>query len=328
MSDRAGNRRVIVVNPHGFCSGVARAVAATEAALRLRQEPIYCFNEIVHNRRIVDDLSRRGVVFVRNVADAPDGATILFSAHGVSPAVRRESEARKLRVIDATCPFVAKVHAEVRRYAREDYTIFLVGHRRHEEVVGVAGEAPDRVVVLETEDEAIRAQPRDPSRVAAVTQTTLSVEAARSVLAIVRERFPALKTPARSDICYATQNRQQAVLALAARAELILVFGSANSSNSRRLAEVAIAAGCRSLLIGDLAELRSVALVAAQTIGVTSGASTPEPFLDEALKELAARGFDQVESLTVVEEDNLRFPLPRELRARAAENGRMKRRRP
>jgi 4-hydroxy-3-methylbut-2-enyl diphosphate reductase len=322
------SKRVIVVNPHGFCPGVARAIETIETALRLCPAPVYCFNEIVHNQQIVNDLARRGVRFVKDLRGVPEGSTILFSAHGVSPSVRDEARQKNLRVIDATCPFVSKVHAEVRRYAREGYTVLFIGHWNHEEVIGVAGEAPDHVIVLETEEEARRAQPPDPTRVAVVTQTTLSVDKTRGITDILKSRFPPLRSPPQSDICYATQNRQRAVQALAGRVDLILVLGSKLSSNSHRLVEVGTAAGCRCVLISDLAELPSADLSAVDAVGITSGASTPELFLDQVLKDLAARGFDRVESLTEAEEDSLRFSLPRELQELAAENGRTRRRCP
>ena len=288
-------KRIIVAVPHGFCSGVARALETMDAVLQRVRPPVYCLNEIVHNRQIVDDLRKRGVVFVSRIADVPDAATLLFSAHGVSPDVRKTARKKSLRVIDATCPFVLKVHKEVLRFAEKDARIILIGHRRHEEVVGVAGEAPDRVIVIENEDEARRVEIPDPRRVGVVTQTTLSTDTADRIVAVLRTRFPMLQTPDRRDICYATQNRQRAVQALAAVSDRILVLGSANSSNSRRLVEVADTAGCPALLISRIEDLETLALSAVGTLGIISGASSPECFLKDVLAALAAAGFDAVE---------------------------------
>ncbi len=306
-------RRILVAQPHGFCSGVARAVESLKIALRLRPRPIYCLNAIVHNRQVVEQFSRHGVRFVETLADVPPGNILFFPAHGVAPSVRKQALARNLHVIDATCPFVAKVHAEVRRYACMGFTIFLIGDRNHDEVIGVAGEAPEKVIIIETEQDIQEARVPDPKRVVALTQTTLSLDSVRTRLDLLRNRFSALKLPSRSDICYATHNRQQAARAVAARAELTLVLGSPSSANSRRLVEVCEAAGCPSKLLADRHELVTLDLETVRTLGLTSGASTPEAFLTEILKDLRGRGFTCVESMTVTQEKQKRFPLPNEL---------------
>lgn len=306
-------RRILLAEPHGFCAGVKRAVAIVDAALHRFGAPLYCINEIVHNRQVVEGFERRGVVFVRRVEEAPQGSTVLFSAHGVSPAVRRAAEARGLRVVDATCPFVVKVHAEVRRYAAAGYTIFLVGKRNHDEIVGVAGEAPESVTVVQDAREAGHADVRDAARVAVVTQTTLSVEETEAVFHVLRLRFPNLATPPKRDICYATTNRQNAVKTLAARSDLVLVLGSENSSNTRRLVEVATACGGRAVLIPDLDVLKREPLERVCTLGLTAGASTPDATVDAAVRELRRQGFERLETVRVAEEKTV-FPLPAALR--------------
>jgi len=300
------------VRPHGFCSGVARAVETAEAVLaRFRNEPVYCLNEIVHNRQVVTRLTSLGMVFVSAVNEVPEGALLLFSAHGVAPAVRRLAAERRLRVVDATCPFVAKVHAEVRRFAAQGATVVCIGHRRHEEVVGVAGEAPDHVRVIESAEEVDALALPVCAPVAVVTQTTLGEAQVDSVMAALRQRFSELQIPASTDICYATRNRQQAVRALAQRCDRVLVLGSANSSNSQRLAETARAAGAEALLVSDVAQLDGWSWAAAGSVGITSGASTPETFMDEAVLVLRERyGYPEPECLTAVEEDSPVFTLP------------------
>ena len=311
------NRRgIIVANPHGFCAGVERAIGMAEAALAAYPRPIYCLREIVHNQQVIGDLAARGVVFVPDVRDIPAGSTVLFSAHGVAPAVRAEAGRRELRVVDATCPFVVKIHLEVRRYAAEGYAILLIGDRTHDEIVGVAGEAPGRVTVIQTEAEARAVAVGDPSRLAVMTQTTLSTDDIERVLQALRERFPLLKTPPRSDVCYATRNRQEAARALARRAELVVVLGAANSSNSNRLVEVARSAGCRAALVSASDALASLALDGVNTLGLTAGASTPESCMREALAVLKQRGFAEVEELVAAREA-IHFALPGELSQRA-----------
>ncbi len=307
------HRTVILASPRGFCAGVRHAVEIAEAVLRARPHPVYGLREIVHNQQVVDDLKRKGIVFVREVADVPEGATLLFSAHGVPPATRDAAAARHLEVIDATCPFVMKVHLEVKRFLKEDCTIVLIGHRRHDEVIGVAGEAPDRVVVVENEEEAAAFQPADPKKIAAVTQTTLSQDETDRVLAVLKRRFPHLRTPSKKDICYATTNRQEAVQQLANRVKLILVLGSATSSNTRRLAEVAVAHGAVAHLLSHPDAVDLIPLDDHSTIGLTAGASTPEPFIDAILDRLREKGFDHVEEMETMHED-IHFILPSALR--------------
>lgn len=305
-------KRLTVVRPHGFCSGVARAVETAEAVLaRFRDEPVYCLNEIVHNRQVVSRLTSLGMVFVSAVGAVPEGALLLFSAHGVAPAVRLLAAERRLRVVDATCPFVAKVHAEVRRFAAQGATVVCIGHRRHEEVVGVAGEAPDHVRVVESAEEVAALALPACAPVAVVTQTTLGEAQVDSVMAALRQRFSELQIPDSTDICYATRNRQQAVRALAQRCDRVLVLGSANSSNSQRLAETARAAGAEALLVSDVAQLDGWSWAAAGTVGITSGASTPETFMDEAVLVLRERyGYPEPECFTAVKEDSPVFTLP------------------
>lgn len=304
------DKRVIIAYPHGFCSGVSRAVEAMGEAVQRYPGPIYGYHEVVHNRQIVGDLSNRGAIFVETLEHVPVGATLLFSAHGVSPRVRTAAQEKKLQVVDATCPFVAKAHAKVQRLARDGFSILLIGHRHHEEVVGVAAEAPGHVIVIENEDEARTVQPPHPDRVGVVTQTTLSVTFVNTMLTLLRERFPCLVAPGKGDICYATQNRQQAVEALARQCECVLVLGSRNSSNSRRLAEIAETCGRPSFLLSQKADLDAVDLSAIGALGVTSGASTPESFLHEILDGLKRRGFARTENMTVAHENIRSFPLP------------------
>ncbi len=305
-------KSLIVVSPHGFCSGVARAVETAERVLdRFRGEPVYCLNEIVHNRQVVARLAGLGMVFVSDPEVVPEGSLLLFSAHGVSPGVRRKSDARRLRVIDATCPFVTKVHHEVLRFAASGACVICIGHRRHEEVAGVAGEAPEHVRIVESAQEAEALAVPEGKRVAVVTQTTLGAAQVDAVMTVLRRRFPSLLLPASTDVCYATRNRQQAVGALAKTCGLVLVLGSENSSNSQRLVETARAGGARALLVSGLDQLESVALEAARIVGVTSGASTPESFLHDAVKVLRERyGFPEPEPLVAVEENSHVFRLP------------------
>lgn len=306
-------KRLILARPRGFCAGVRHAVDMMTAALRVYPPPIYCLKEIVHNRQVIDGLRNRGVVFVDALDAVPAGGTLFFSAHGVSPAVRADAERRGFRILDATCPFVEKVHRGVRRYAQAGYTIFLVGHHHHDEVIGVAGEAPRHVKVIESDDDAAGVDVPDPQRVAVVTQTTLSVEQTRQTLACLRRRFPAIETPAKRDICYATSNRQQAVRELAKRVSQIVVLGSRNSSNTNRLVEVAKAAGSHAVLVSALHELDALSLETMQGLGLTAGASTPDDFIEQVIDALQKAGFSRVEEIVVPEEE-IHFHLPRELR--------------
>lgn len=304
-------RRIIIAEPHGFCAGVRRAIEAVERAMQ-RHDAVYCYNELVHNRRVVDSLRERGVFFVKRAEEVPAGAVLLFSAHGVAPDVRAAAQARRLRVIDATCPVVDKVHREVRRYAGEGRTVLLIGHHGHDEIVGVQGEAPECVIVIQGAEEAGRVSVPDPTRVAAVSQTTLSVDETADVLAILRSRFPQLVTPPDGDICHATTNRQRAVKALAGEVGLVLVLGSAGSSNSRRLVEVARAAGGEAVLIEAVEDLDPLTLQTAGTVGLTAGASTPELSMAEIIDALKARGFSRVERMAAAVE-NVRFKPPADL---------------
>ena len=303
-------KRVIVAHPHGFCSGVARAVATAEAALARCSGPIYGLHEIVHNEQVTSRLSGRGLRFVERLADVPSGAVVLLSAHGVAPAILTEAHRRQLQVIDATCPFVAKVHHEVLRFVAEGCTVFCIGHRTHAEVQGIVGEAPQHVLVVETEAEAQAVQPPDPHKVAVVTQTTLTAETADAIRETLRTRFPQLRQPVRADVCYATRNRQQAVRTLTAQVERVLVLGSAESSNTRRLVETVQQAGGQAYLIGSRADLAAVPVEQFQVLGVASGASTPETFFAEVLTDLATRGFLNVEHLHAVAEHTRTFRLP------------------
>ncbi|MBM4148470.1 MAG: 4-hydroxy-3-methylbut-2-enyl diphosphate reductase [Lentisphaerae bacterium] len=308
-----GGGLVLLAAPRGFCAGVQRAVEMMDAALSRMIPPVYCLREIVHNRQVVEMYRLRGVRFVPSLDEVPERATIVFSAHGVAPDVRAEAERRGMRIVDATCPFVTKVHSEVKRYARNGYSIVMIGHRRHDEVLGVAGEAPGAVAVVENEAEAASFTPADPDRVAVVTQTTLSQSETEHVTAVLKSRFPSLERPVKDDVCYATTNRQKAVRELARRCALIVVLGSRNSSNTLRLAEVAKSAGTRAEVVSTLAELAELPLDPASALGMTAGASTPDSMVEQALQHLRARGFGEVRELKVTDED-LRFPLPRELR--------------
>ncbi|HEX3592481.1 MAG TPA: 4-hydroxy-3-methylbut-2-enyl diphosphate reductase [Pseudonocardiaceae bacterium] len=307
-------RRVLVAKPRGYCAGVDRAVVTVERALEKYGAPVYVRKEIVHNRYVVDRLSERGAIFVDETDEVPEGALVVFSAHGVSPAVRGQAVDRQLRTIDATCPLVTKVHQEVKRFAREDYDILLIGHAGHEEVDGTTGEAPQRVQLVDKAEDVANVDVRDPSKVIWVSQTTLSVDETMERVEQLRERFPDLQSPPSDDICYATQNRQVAVKAMAPECDLVLVVGSQNSSNSKRLVEVALQAGARtSYLIDYASEIDESWLADATTVGVTSGASVPEILVQEVLAYLAERGWSDVQEVTTANE-KIAFALPRELR--------------
>jgi 4-hydroxy-3-methylbut-2-enyl diphosphate reductase len=307
--DEGVGKQVLLAAPRGYCAGVDRAVDAVERALAAHGAPVYVRKQIVHNLPVVRDLERKGAVFVEEESEVPEGSVVVLSAHGVAPEVYANSEGRHLRVIDATCPLVTKVHLEARRFAREGRTIVLIGHAGHEEVVGTSGQSPERTILVQSVDEARSVQIPDPTDVSYLTQTTLSVDETNEIIAALRERFPDLQGPPKEDICYATQNRQDAVKEVARRADLILVIGSANSSNSRRLVEVAGAAGAPAHLVDDESEVEPAWLDAVQTVGLTSGASAPEWLVDRMLGWLADRGFDRVEEVSVAEE-SVRFSLP------------------
>ncbi len=306
-------RTVLVASPRGFCAGVSYAIEIVDLLLDRHGPPVFVRHEIVHNRHVVDRLRRKGARFVEDLADVPEGSLLVFSAHGVAPAVRDEARARGLRVVDATCPLVTKVHLQVLKHAREGFDILMIGHRGHVEVSGTMGHAPERAQLVETADDVERLVVRNPERVAVVMQTTLSVDDARGILDAITRRFPAARTPATDDICYATQNRQTAVKQLARASDLVLVIGSRTSSNAARLAEVARAAGAPAHLIDDAGHISAAWLRDAATVGVTAGASTPETLVRDVIGCLRTQGFDEVQDLCVVDEDVV-FPLPRELR--------------
>ena len=307
-----GSREVLLAGPRSFCAGVERAVQIVERALERSTGPVYVRRQIVHNAHVVRDLEARGAVFVQEVDEVPEGATVVLAAHGVAPPVRREAAARGLSVIDATCPLVGKVHSEVRRYSRRGDTVFLIGHADHEEVVGTRGEAPERVVVVEDAEQAERVQPADPDRVAYVMQTTLAVDEAEQVASVLRRRFPALSAPRSDDICYATTNRQRAVTEVAAASELVLVLGSANSSNSQRLAEVAERRGVPAHLVEDAAAVDLRWLAGVARVGITAGASAPAFLVDDLVSALRGLGPVSVRNVGGPAEDVL-FALPKEM---------------
>ena len=315
-SGAATEKRVVLLKPRGFCAGVVRAIDVVRLALERYGASIYVRKEIVHNRHVVEELRRAGAVFVEELEEVPAGARVIFSAHGVAPEVRDEAERRGLEVIDATCPLVTKVHLEAMRAARQGCTIVLIGHRDHDEVIGTLGEAPECTVVVNSLAEVDLLEPPDPQRIRYITQTTLSLDETREIVARLKERFPAIQGPRAQDICYATQNRQGAVKAAAARCDLLLVVGSRNSSNSKRLVEVARRAGVRAHLVDDAAEVEAGWLEGAETVGVTAGASAPEHLVQELVWALARHGFARVEELDLGAED-VRFGLPSELGGRA-----------
>src|SRR5688572_1226423 len=306
--------RVILANPRGFCAGVNMAVDVVDEVLRLKGPPVYVFHEIVHNRHVVEDFKRRGVTFVDDVAEVPPGGVVVYSAHGISPAVRGQSKARRLVEVDATCPLVTKVHLEVLKFAREGYTIVFIGHAKHDEAIGTVGEAPESVVVVESPEDVATLQVKDPDRLAYVTQTTLSVADATRTIAALKARFPNIKAPPKEDICYATTNRQSAVTQFAPEADLVLVIGSRNSSNSQRPVDTARDAGKAGYLIDDVSELDPTWLRGVQTVFVTSGASAPDHLVKGLLDRLRRDFGAEVEERTLVEED-VAFALPKSLRS-------------
>jgi 4-hydroxy-3-methylbut-2-enyl diphosphate reductase len=304
---------ILLAAPRGYCAGVDRAVQTVERALELYGAPVYVRKEIVHNKHVVEKLRDRGAVFVESESEVPEGATVVFSAHGVSPAVHANAIERGLHTIDATCPLVTKVHVEAKKFAAEDYTIVLIGHAGHEEVEGTMGEAPAHIVLIEDEAGVADLEVRDPSKVAYISQTTLSVDETKAIIARLRERFPAITGPRTDDICYATTNRQAAVKQLALEADLVLVIGSRNSSNSNRLVEVAREHGADSYLIDNEAQVREEWLTGKRVIGITSGASAPEELVQRLVEFFRRRGAEDVRELEVVSED-VRFMLPKAIR--------------
>jgi 4-hydroxy-3-methylbut-2-enyl diphosphate reductase len=308
------SKRVLLAAPRGYCAGVDRAVIAVEKALDHYGAPVYVRKEIVHNKHVVSGLEKRGAIFVDEVDEVPEGSTLVFSAHGVSPAVVKASEARGLNTIDATCPLVTKVHREVQRFAAEEYDILLIGHEGHEEVEGTAGEAPDHVQLVDGKVGIENAKVKDPKKVIWLSQTTLSVDETMETVLKLREKFPTLQNPPSDDICYATQNRQVAIKKVGSESDLVLVIGSANSSNTVRLVEVALEAGAKAAYRIDYAsEIKEEWFEGVETVGVSSGASAPEELVDEVLEYLEKRQFGKPLEMTTAEED-VQFSLPKELR--------------
>jgi 4-hydroxy-3-methylbut-2-en-1-yl diphosphate reductase len=315
--NHGGDKKILLLKPRGFCAGVVRAIDVVKIALELYGPPVYVRKEIVHNKHVVDELREAGAIFVEEVEEVPMGARAIFSAHGVAPAVRREAKQRRLEVIDATCPLVTKVHLEAVRFARDGYSIVLIGHKDHDEVIGTLGEVPERTFLVETVEDVDRLVLPDPDRVCYLTQTTLSLDETRDIVIRLKERFPAIQEPPAQDICYATENRQMAVKAVATACDLLLVVGSNNSSNSKRLVEVGENSGVRSYLVNDCTEIDTRWLDGVRNVAVTAGASAPEHLVDELIAFLKGHGFCLLEEIELVDED-VRFSLPVEL-GRAAQ---------
>ena len=308
--------KVILAKPRGFCAGVEMAIATVDRALEKHGAPLYVFHEIVHNQHVVADFQRRGVIFVNSIADVPQHANVIFSAHGVSPVVWQQAKEKQLRwVIDATCPLVEKVHREVRKFVAQGYWILLVGHHDHDEIVGTSGEAPARTLVVENVAAAASIVVPDPEKIVVLTQTTLSLDDTREIIGVLKERFPRMITPAKEDICYATQNRQDAVKQLAKAVELVLVIGSKNSENSNQLVQVARSLGRPAYLIDDQRRIDPAWLVGVSRVGITSGASVPDQLVQEVVEFFTRRGA-QVEQLGLVEE-NIHFAMPTEISSAA-----------
>ncbi|WP_422926572.1 4-hydroxy-3-methylbut-2-enyl diphosphate reductase [Singulisphaera sp. PoT] len=305
--------KIILANPRGFCAGVNMAIESLERALEFFGAPLYVYHEIVHNKYVVERFLRRGTIFVESLEEVPAGAPLLYSAHGVSPQIREQARKRNLRAIDATCPLVTKVHLEAVKYAKEGYTIILIGHEGHDEVIGTMGEAPERMVLVETAEDVERLELPENTKLAYLTQTTLSVDDANQVITALRKRFPQITNPPKDDICYATQNRQEAVRELAKRADVVLVLGSQNSSNSKRLAEIANALGPHAHLIDGVAETKPEWFEDAETVLITAGASAPEDVVQECVEYLQSRYGATIQE-EIVREENVHFPLPKSLR--------------
>lgn len=313
-ADNYSGKKVLLAAPRGYCAGVDRAVIAVEKALDHYGAPVYVRKQIVHNKHVVRSLEKRGAIFVDEVDEAPEGCIMVFSAHGVSPAVVEAAKARNQHTIDATCPLVTKVHKEVQRFDREGYDILLVGHEGHEEVEGTAGEAPDAVQLIDGDSDIAAAKVKDPNKVIWLSQTTLSVDETMETVVKLREKFPTLQNPPSDDICYATQNRQVAIKKVGAESDLVIVVGSANSSNTVRLVEVALDAGAKAAYRVDFAsEIRDEWFEGVETVGVSSGASVPEELVEEVVASLATRGYGDLQTVTTAEED-IQFSLPKELR--------------
>jgi 4-hydroxy-3-methylbut-2-enyl diphosphate reductase len=309
--------KLLLAAPRGYCAGVDRAVQTVERALELYGPPVYVRKEIVHNKHVVEQLRERGAIFVEEESQVPEGETVVFSAHGVSPSVHAGAAARGLMTIDATCPLVTKVHVEAKKFAGHGYTIVLIGHAGHEEVEGTMGEAPDHIVLIETEEDVDRLEVPDPDKIAYISQTTLSVDETTAIILKLRERFPNIVGPRTDDICYATTNRQMAVRQMAPHCDLVLVIGSANSSNSNRLVEVARDHGAESHLIDNESQVREEWLDGKRVVGITSGASAPEELVKRLVNWFRERGTQDVEEFDVVQED-VRFMLPKEIRRELA----------
>lgn len=309
---KSAPKKIVVLSPRGFCAGVVRAIDVVKIALDMYGAPIYVRKEIVHNRHVVDDLRQAGAIFVDELDEVPEGARVVFSAHGVSPAVRAEARRRGLSVIDATCPLVTKVHLEAIKFARQGYSMVLIGHKDHDEVIGTMGEVPEAMVLVETVEDVDRLEVRDPEKIAYLTQTTLSLDETRDIVARLKEKFPKIVGPHSQDICYATENRQIAVKAVAPFCGLLLVVGSQNSSNSRRLVEVCEKTGVPAYLVDDERDVRDEWFAGVDTVAVTAGASAPEVLVERLIDSLKRRGYLDVEEVHVKEED-VRFSLPPEL---------------
>jgi 4-hydroxy-3-methylbut-2-en-1-yl diphosphate reductase len=319
-SGTANKKKVILLKPRGFCAGVVRAIDVVRIALDLYGSPIYVRKEIVHNRHVVDELREAGAIFVEELDEVPEGARVIFSAHGVSPAVRAQARERRLEVIDATCPLVTKVHLEAVRFASQGYTIVLIGHRDHDEVTGTLGEAPGNTFLVSNVDDVDKLNPVDPRRICFLTQTTLSLDETRHIVGRLKERFPSIQGPPAQDICYATENRQLAVKAVVPLCDLLLVVGSQNSSNSKRLVEVSKNSGVPAYLIDGAGQVDPSWFEDVQTVAVTAGASAPENLVEELVASLRQRGFATVEELDLKEED-VRFTLPAQLEQVAKSSG-------
>jgi 4-hydroxy-3-methylbut-2-enyl diphosphate reductase len=305
--------KIILANPRGFCAGVNMAIECLERALELFGPPVYVYHEIVHNKFVVERFREKGTVFVESLSEVPEGSPLLYSAHGVSPQIRDVARERKLVAVDATCPLVTKVHLEAIKYAKEGYSIILIGHEGHDEVIGTMGEAPDQIILVETAEDVERLEIPDPEKIAYLTQTTLSVDDANLVIAALRAKFPKIANPVKDDICYATQNRQDAVRQLAKQADLVLVLGSQNSSNSKRLAEIANSLGTHAHLIDGVAEINQNWLDGVETILITAGASAPEDVVQDCIGYLQTN-FGATIQEEFVREENVHFPLPKSLR--------------
>jgi len=306
------DKKIFLLKPRGFCAGVVRAIDVVKIALDLYGPPVYVRKEIVHNKHVVDELRQAGAIFIEELDEAPEGARTIFSAHGVAPSVRKQARERSLEVIDATCPLVTKVHLEAVRFAREGYSIVLIGHKDHDEVIGTLGEVPDRSYLVETVDDVDNLELPDPKRVRYLTQTTLSLDETREIVIRLHERFPEIQGPPGQDICYATENRQMAVKAVSEVCDLLLVVGSQNSSNSKRLVEVGDNSGVRSFLVNDRTDVDRAWLEGVKNVAVTAGASAPEHLVEELVQFLRDSGYQQMEEIELVDED-VRFSLPSEL---------------